>query len=46
MSCMAVTVMEPLDEPGNDTNAQLRAKLARLPAPAITRPDDGFGLGL
>ena len=38
--------LEPLEAPGNDINAHLRAELASLPAPAINRPDDGFGLEL
>ena len=38
--------LEPLDEPAIDRDADLRAQLARLRAPAIRRPDDDFGLGL
>ncbi len=38
--------LEPLEEPIADHNVELRARLARLRTPAITRPDDGFELGL
>jgi hypothetical protein len=39
-------ILHSLDEPAVDHNAELRARLARLRAPAINRPDDDLGLGL